>query len=76
MAAVVVEPISVGLQFGFLAVLYLFLLWVVAQRAARPAQPAGGGRRDRGGRRRDRRHRAARRVAGRRGPRRGVRSRA
>jgi len=26
--AVVVEPISVGLQFGFLAVLYLFLLWV------------------------------------------------
>ena len=28
MHAVVVEPISVGLQFGFLAVLYLFLLWV------------------------------------------------
>ena len=28
MPAVVVEPISVGLQFGFLAVLYLFLLWV------------------------------------------------
>jgi FHA domain-containing protein len=28
MTAVVVEPISVGLQFGFLAVLYLFLLWV------------------------------------------------
>jgi hypothetical protein len=28
MQAVVVEPISVGLQFGFLAVLYLFLLWV------------------------------------------------
>jgi hypothetical protein len=27
-AAVVLEPISVGLQFGFLAVLYLFLLWV------------------------------------------------
>jgi hypothetical protein len=26
--AVVVEPISVALQFGFLAVLYLFLLWV------------------------------------------------
>jgi hypothetical protein len=25
---VVVEPISVALQFGFLAVLYLFLLWV------------------------------------------------
>ncbi|HEX5898880.1 MAG TPA: FHA domain-containing protein [Solirubrobacteraceae bacterium] len=28
MPAVVVEPISVGLQFGFIAVLYLFLLWV------------------------------------------------
>jgi hypothetical protein len=28
MQAVVVEPISVGLQFGFLAVLYLFLVWV------------------------------------------------
>ena len=28
MPAVVVEPVSVGLQFGFLAVLYLFLLWV------------------------------------------------
>ncbi|HEX7299298.1 MAG TPA: FHA domain-containing protein [Solirubrobacteraceae bacterium] len=27
-AGVVVEPISVALQFGFLAVLYLFLLWV------------------------------------------------
>jgi hypothetical protein len=28
MQAVVVEPISVGLQFGFLAVVYLFLIWV------------------------------------------------
>ena len=28
MPAVVVEPITVGLQFGFLAVLYLFLLWI------------------------------------------------
>jgi hypothetical protein len=28
MPAVVVEPIAVGLQFGFLAVLYLFLLWI------------------------------------------------
>ena len=28
MPAAVVEPISVALQFGFLAVLYLFLLWV------------------------------------------------
>jgi hypothetical protein len=27
-AGVVVEPISAALQFGFLAVLYLFLLWV------------------------------------------------
>jgi FHA domain len=26
---VVLEPVSVGLKFGFLAVLYLFLLWVV-----------------------------------------------
>ena len=33
----VLEPVSVALKFGFLAVLYLFLLWVVAQRAARPA---------------------------------------
>ena len=36
------EPLAVALKFGFLAVLYLFLLWVVAQRAARPvAQRAG-----------------------------------
>ena len=28
-----VEPVSVALKFGFLAVLYLFLLWVV--RSAR-----------------------------------------
>jgi hypothetical protein len=28
MPAVVLQPVSVGLQFGFLAVLYLFLLWV------------------------------------------------
>ena len=40
MPAVVVEPISVGLQFGFLAVLYLFLLWVSRSAPARPAQPA------------------------------------
>ena len=31
------EPVSVALKFGFLAVLYLFLLWVVAQRAEGPA---------------------------------------
>jgi hypothetical protein len=29
MAATTVEPISVALQFGFLAVLYLFLVWIV-----------------------------------------------
>ena len=28
MTRAVLEPVSVGLQFGFLAVLYLFLLWV------------------------------------------------
>jgi hypothetical protein len=27
-APAVLEPVSVGLQFGFLAVLYLFLLWI------------------------------------------------
>jgi pSer/pThr/pTyr-binding forkhead associated (FHA) protein len=27
-SAVVLEPVSVGLKFGFVAVLYLFLLWV------------------------------------------------
>ncbi|HEY2767070.1 MAG TPA: FHA domain-containing protein [Solirubrobacteraceae bacterium] len=44
-------PISVALKFGFLAVLYLFLLWVsrsaLADRPPReridPAAPAGGG---------------------------------
>ena len=35
------DPVSVALKFGFLAVLYLFLLWVCAQRAARPAAHAG-----------------------------------
>ena len=28
MAAVELDPVAVGLKFGFLAVLYLFLLWV------------------------------------------------
>jgi len=28
MAAVTLDPVAVGLKFGFLAVLYLFLLWV------------------------------------------------
>ncbi len=40
-----VEPVSVALKFGFLAVLYLFLLWVVrsARRDLRsgPSTPAG-----------------------------------
>jgi FHA domain len=34
------EPVSVALKFGFLAVLYLFLLWVV--RSARKDLGAGG----------------------------------
>jgi FHA domain len=42
------DPISVGLQFGFLAVLYLFLLWVARsalremRRTASPAPEATG----------------------------------
>ena len=52
MPAVVVEPISVGLQFGFLAVLYLFLLWV-ARSALRDLRTRRGAR----CRRRDRRRR-------------------
>ena len=28
MQSVVLQPVSVGLKFGFLAVLYLFLVWV------------------------------------------------
>jgi pSer/pThr/pTyr-binding forkhead associated (FHA) protein len=35
------EPVSVALKFGFLAVLYLFLLWVA--RSARKDLGAGGG---------------------------------
>ena len=31
------DPVAVALKFGFLAVLYLFLLWTVALGAARPA---------------------------------------
>ena len=34
------EPVSVGLKFGFLAVLYLFLLWVAWSAHARPAARA------------------------------------
>src|ERR1700757_143087 len=43
------EPVSVGLKFGFLAVLYLFLLWVALssmfdlRRGTRARGPAGGG---------------------------------
>jgi len=42
------EPVSVALQFGFLAVLYLFILWVSRsalkdlRRAAQTPQPWGG----------------------------------
>ena len=42
------EPVSVGLQFGFLAVLYLFLLWVSRsalrdlRRSSAPRSSAGG----------------------------------
>jgi hypothetical protein len=49
-----VDPISVALKFGFLAVLYLFLLWIsrnalkdlkrtTAQTTAAPYAPAAGG---------------------------------
>src|SRR3954451_13793728 len=42
----VVEPVSVALKFGFLAVLYLFLLWVSrsALRDLRTSERTGGGR--------------------------------
>jgi hypothetical protein len=36
------EPVSVALKFGFLAVLYLFLLWVV-RSALKDLRGAGGG---------------------------------
>ena len=35
------EPVSVGLKFGFLAVLYLFLLWV-ARSALKDLRRGGG----------------------------------
>jgi FHA domain-containing protein len=47
-APAVLEPVSVGLQFGFLAVLYLFLLWVARsalrdlRRSAAPRPSAAG----------------------------------
>jgi len=37
----VLEPVSVGLKFGFLAVLYLFLLWV-ARSALKDLRRGGG----------------------------------
>lgn len=55
------EPLAVALKFGFIAVLYLFLLWVArsAMRdlaryggtaaAAEPVEAPGPGRRERGG---------------------------
>jgi hypothetical protein len=36
------EPVSVGLKFGFLAVLYLFLLWVVRSAMKDLRRPARG----------------------------------
>jgi hypothetical protein len=39
----VLQPVSVGLKFGFLAVLYLFLMWV-AWSAARDLRRGQGGR--------------------------------
>ena len=54
------EPLAVALKFGFLAVLYLFLLWVVrsamrdlaryggSAAAAEPVEAPGPSRRDRG----------------------------
>jgi hypothetical protein len=46
----VLEPVSVALKFGFLAVLYLFLVWVAwsAVRDMRRGPPSGGGSRDNG----------------------------
>ncbi|MBV9421415.1 MAG: FHA domain-containing protein [Solirubrobacterales bacterium] len=41
------EPVSVGLKFGFLVVLYLFLLWV-AWSSLRDLRGRGGGRGRRG----------------------------
>ena len=43
MAPALLEPVSVGLQFGFLAVLYLFLLWV-SRSALRDLRRRGGPR--------------------------------
>lgn len=61
------EPLAVALKFGFLAVLYLFLLWVARSglRELRRAEQGGGGpapeappERSRGGRRKEARQNA------------------
>jgi hypothetical protein len=38
----VLEPVSVGLKFGFLVVLYLFLLWVARSALKDLRRPTGG----------------------------------
>ena len=38
------EPVSVGLKFGFLVVLYLFLLWVARSALKDLRRPSPGGR--------------------------------
>jgi hypothetical protein len=43
MTTALLEPVSVALQFGFLAVLYLFLLWV-SRSALRDLRRTGGAR--------------------------------
>ena len=42
------QPVSVGLKFGFLIVLYLFLFWVAASTLFDLRRGFGGGRRDGG----------------------------
>ena len=51
------DPVAVALKFGFLVVLYLFLLWVARSRAARPAP--GGASENAGAQRADSRTRPA-----------------
>ena len=46
--AAVLAPVSVGLKFGFLIVLYLFLMWVAWSARARPAPRPRRGRAVRG----------------------------
>jgi FHA domain len=45
---VTLDPVAVALKFGFIAVLYLFLLWM-ARSALRDLRGAGGPARDRNG---------------------------